>query len=347
MRALAALFTALVLRHAILHKGRTFLTLASVAIGVAVTVAVRLANASAVASFTGTANTVAGGTAVQIVAKGNGLPDGIVLAVRHVQGVASVSPVVSGSLTDGRSQAAYDLVGVDLLAALGMASDQSAPSIGAPGGRFSPTILWRGRIVLSESLARAFHTGLGSGITMLAGSHRVALVVGGIVPDAALPIAARNTIFCDVSTAQEALGRDGLLDRIDLVPLPGVSAKILQARLRAVLPRAAGLTTPGERADQLTKMVSAFQFNLAALAAIALLVGAYLVFNAVSMSVVQRRAEIGTARAVGTTRPTIFAIFLAEGAAVGIVGSALGLLLGRLLANGALRAVAGTFDALY
>ncbi len=347
MRAAASLFGALVVRHALAHKARTALTLASVAIGVAVTVAVRLANASAIASFSSTANMVAGGTVVQVVSNGDGLADRMLLTVRAVDGVASAAPIVSGTLTDEPNQAAYEAIGIDLLAALGMASGDGAPSIGGRRVKLAPTILERGRIIISASLARRLHADLGRSLTLTAGSRPVRLSVGGIVDDAELPLAARSSIFCDLSTAQETFGRPGLLDRIDVVPAAGVAPAALRARLRAALPGSVSFTTPADRAGQLAKMVSAFAFNLAALAAIALLVGAFLLFNAVSMSVVQRNAEIGTARAVGTTRRTIFAIFLLEGAAVGVLGSALGVALGRLLASGALRAVAGTVDALY
>ena len=94
-------------------------------------------------------------------------------------------------------------------------------------------------------------------------------------------------------------------------------------------------------------MLRSFALNLAALSYVALLVGMYLIYNTVAISVVQRRPEIGTLRALGATRRQIFATFLAEGMLFGVAGALLGLLLGALLAQFSVGAVAQTVDTLY
>jgi putative ABC transport system permease protein len=80
---------------------------------------------------------------------------------------------------------------------------------------------------------------------------------------------------------------------------------------------------------------------------ISLVVGAFLIYNTISVSVVRRRAEIGILRAIGASRSTVFALFLAEALLFGVIGAALGVLLGRLLAGGAVRLIADTVNALY
>jgi len=360
MRGFAALFSGLVLRHAALHFGRAALTVASVAIGVGLTVAVRMADASATESFTGAANTVAGGTALQIVTDAGRIQDDVVNIVSAVPGVASVSPIVVGSIavsdpstcTAGADrskcsrQAGFDLVGIDLVAAAGLAEAGSAPPITRPGTKISADIFRRGRVVMSSGLAARLGLTLEARLEAVAGSRAEPLVVGGIVEDTTLPDGWRDVIFADISTAQEALGTYGL-DRIDVVPASGSDPSALAAELRAKLPAGLRVTTPDERSAALRKLTASFSFNLLALAAISLLVGAFLVYNAVAMSVVQRRAEIGVARALGASRSLIFFVFACEGLAVGIVGSVAGLVAGRLLAGAALHVVGRTVDALY
>ncbi|HEY5094651.1 MAG TPA: FtsX-like permease family protein [Candidatus Eremiobacteraceae bacterium] len=360
MRGFAALFSGLVFRYAALHAGRAALTIASVAIGVGLTVAVRIADASATESFTGSANTVAGGTALQIVPDAGRIPDDVLASVRVVPGVASVSPIVMGSIAVSEpsacksaarskcsTQAGFDLVGIDLVAAAGLAESGSAPPIDRNGSaKISAGIFRRGRVVLGSALASRLGLTLGARFEAVAGSRPVPLVVGGIAEDSMLPAGWREVIFADISTAQETFGRHGL-DRIDVVPAPGKNPTALAADLRAKVPPGLRVTTPDERSAALRKLTASFSFNLLALAAISLLVGAFLVYNAVAMSVVQRRAEIGVARALGASRSLIFFVFACEGLAVGLAGSIVGLCIGRLLAGTALHVVGRTVDALY
>ena len=67
-------------------------------------------------------------------------------------------------------------------------------------------------------------------------------------------------------------------------------------------------------------MLAAFHANLTALSWIALIVGLFLVYNTVTISVVARRQEIGTLRALGLTRGKVLLLFLGEAAALAVRG---------------------------
>ena len=346
MRRLAGLFVALVARHAARHRARSGLTVASVAVGVAVVVAVAIANRNAVASFEGSASYVSGGSQIEVTINGNGFPDRSVARAAAVRGVAAASGIIDGSVTDPRNHAAYDLIGLDFLAATGLAPDRTLAA-GFTHAQLSPRIFERGALVMSASLARRLHVALGDSLALLAGVTPQRYFIAGIVDDAAMPLGARGTVFCDLSTAQDTLGRLGRVDRIDIALSGGADSRTVVAALKRALPAGARIETPADRTQALDRMTDAFRFNLAALAAIALLVGAYLVFNAVSMSVVQRRAEIGIARSLGASRGAIFVVFLLEGLAVGSAGALVGALLGLLLAGATLGVVTRTIDQLY
>src|SRR6202035_941623 len=83
------------------------------------------------------------------------------------------------------------------------------------------------------------------------------------------------------------------------------------------------------------KMLAAFRWNLKLLSYIALVVGAFLIYNTISVSVVRRRAEIGIVRALGASRATVLAAFIGEAASLGLIGALIGLPRGRVIAGGA------------
>jgi putative ABC transport system permease protein len=151
----------------------------------------------------------------------------------------------------------------------------------------------------------------------------------------------------DIATAQEALGRFGRLDRIDVTVLPGEDLSRVEAAIRAVVPGSFLIHRPGTRSEENQRMLRAFRWNLRVLSYISLVVGAFLIYNTIAVSVVRRRAEIGILRAIGAARATIFRLFLGEALLLGVIGGAVGVLLGRLLASAAVGLIAGTVNALY
>ena len=84
--------------------------------------------------------------------------------------------------------------------------------------------------------------------------------------------------------------------------------------LRVICPEGTVFTAqrPARRGEQVERMLAAFHLNLTALSWIALVVGLFLVYNTVTISVIARREEIGTLRALGTTRRQVLWLFLGE-----------------------------------
>jgi putative ABC transport system permease protein len=100
---------------------------------------------------------------------------------------------------------------------------------------------------------------------------------------------------------------------------------LTRARLSAALPAGTLLVTSETRNSQVSEMTAAFRFNLTALSLLALLVGVFLIYNAMTFSVVQRRSLFGTLRSIGYTREQVFGMVLGEAALVGALGVGLGL----------------------
>lgn len=353
MRPLARLAVAQLRRR----KAQSALLVASIALGVAVVVAVDLANASAMAAFRRASATVAGRATHAIVGGPTGLDERLYarLATDPRLAAAAVAPVVEAIVDvpalGGRS---LTLLGVDPLADApfrdllgGAAGDQArAGGLDAGPGAF---VTRDDGVVLGRALAAAAGVALGGTLALEAGRPVTATVVALL--EGADPLARRaldGLIVADVGAAQALLGRPGRLDRIDvrLPEAPAARAEAL-AVLAAALPPTAVVEPAGAAATAVASMTAAFRLNLTALSLLALLVGMLLIFNTVRFSVVQRRTTLATLRALGVTRGQIVALVVAEAAVLGAVGAAVGVALGLVLGRGAIALVSQTINDLY
>jgi putative ABC transport system permease protein len=350
---LPPLFSALVLGPLRSGALRTLVTLIAVGLGVAIGLAIDLANATAVASFASSVNIVSNKVNLQVLGAGGGFDERAILRVQRVAGIVYASPTIEDELTVGAkpgrpfSGEILRVLGVDMLRPLpgAAASPGSAPGGLATGASDTWTLVNGHGAFVSAVTARRLGWRRGAIVHAVAGDRDVTLRVAGIIPPDTAGIDS-SVVFVDIATAQEVFGKVGSLDRIDLVADPSRVTDVQRA-VGAVIPPGARVIRPKTRTDEIARMLQSFRLNLAALAYVALLVGMYLIYNTVAISVVQRRPEIGTVRALGATRGAVFRTFVAEGALVGVLGSLCGLGLGAALATLSVAAVSSTVDILY
>jgi putative ABC transport system permease protein len=151
----------------------------------------------------------------------------------------------------------------------------------------------------------------------------------------------------DLAAAQKALNRFGRVDRI-LLKVPATpDLEEWQRRVGAALPAGMEVRPQGTGTNENRRMLAAFRWNLQLLSYIALIVGAFLIYNTISVSVVRRRPETGIVRALGASRGAVMAAFLGEAAFFGLAGAALGLPVGRVMATGAVKLMGATVESLY
>jgi len=93
------------------------------------------------------------------------------------------------------------------------------------------------------------------------------------------------------------------------------------------------VTSLGSQLEQITNITTTLNYFVAGIAAISLLVGAVGIANTMYMSVMERTKEIGTLKALGTTRREILQLFITESALIGLVGGFIGVSLGFLLSG--------------
>ncbi len=323
-----------------LHTG---LMVLGVALGVAVVIAIDIANAAARRGFEQSASAVTGRATHEVRGGPSGLPEDLLARVRLEGVVDAVAPVVEGIVL------ALDLDRQPLLL-LGVDPLSEGPFRGPLGGGFRAEPGFarfftddRG-VLVGAGLARRYGLRIGSPLRVQVEDRIETLEVLGLVhpgPEA-VGAALDGLVLMDVGSAQRLLGRRGRLTRLDLIASPTEAA-----RIERLLPPGARLVPTRERLDTIGQLTAAFSLNLTALSLLALVVGMFLIYNTVTFSVVQRRAVLGTLRALGTTPAQVFALVLLETAAASAVGTLLGLGLGWLLGQGAVRLVTRTINDLY
>lgn len=316
-----------------------------VAVGVAAIAAIHHANRSVTESFREAASAVSGRSDL-VVTGARGVPLGALTRLSFLWELGAFAPVVTGAAVwDDGSGEIVEVLGIDY------GGDRSVREIrlvepSDASGRLR--LSTRRAALLPLALARRHGLVVGARIPLVAGGVRTSLPVGGLLELSGLARASGGDVLVtDIFTAQALLGRDGYVDRVDIVLDPGVSAPAVRALLAARLPAGLSVGSPGRAAATAERMVRAFRFNLNALGSLTLVVGVFLIANALSISVLRRRPEIATLRALGTSRAAVFAVFLGEGLAIGLIGSALGGIAGFFLSRVALAAIAGTVGDIY
>ncbi len=338
------LFYRLMLRPLLQEPVRAMLTILAVTLGVAVVLAIDLAGAAATGSFRASMETLTGDNDLEIVATG-GVPETVVGTIAALPYSIRISPRIEDSAVVVDTKQTLPLIGLDLVAE-GNSERSSAASESSLSAAFAP----------SEEALQAFENPnsiwLGASLGKKPGDRLRLLIndqvceftVRGVYPDSN---GNESAIVMDLAAAQRALNRFGRVDRILLKVPEAPSLDEWQQRLRAVLPAGVELRPEGTGTNENRKMLAAFRWNLRLLSYIALIVGAFLIYNTISVSVVRRRPDIGIVRALGANRGTVLVAFIGEAAFFGLAGAALGLPVGRVMASGAVKLMAATVESLY
>src|SRR5579859_6725420 len=323
------LFRTLILRPLRRDLLRTALTILAVALGVGVVIAIDLAGDAATGSFRSSLETLVGKTDLEIVANG-GVDERWMATLSSLPANARFEPVIEtrGVIAEVGAVTVY---GVDFV----------ARTAGREAGRPLPQNP-DADAVISSGLAKRAGLREGGTITVTLNDEARTFRVAGIAEakDA-------EFVLLDIATAQQALNEYGKLERIDVFVSPREDFNRVEREIRAVLPAGYRVEKPGTRSEENQRMLRAFRWNLRVLSYISLVVGAFLIYNTIAVSVVRRRPEIGILRALGATQRLVLGGFLAEAAFFGTAGGLLGLGLGRLLALVAVRLIGNTVQALY
>jgi len=312
------------------RRGRALLSLAGIALGVALGFGVHLVNRAAIGELAAAVRTAAGEADLEVKAGRAGFPDEVFARIAKLPGVALASPVLEVDATVAGSERAIRLIGIDAFRAAPM-----HPMLFADDPQRIFSLVEPDAVLLSEAAAQALGLRAGGRLAIVVGASSVEFRVADVVPASVVRGVAALT---DIATAQWRLGRIGELNRVDVRLVPGADLEDLRSRIAALLPAGVYVTAVEEAAQASASPSRAYRVNLNVLAMVALFTGGFLVFSAQALEVARRRGEHALLRVLGLERRGIVRLVMLDAAAIGAAGSLAGLALGYALAVGAVRA---------
>ncbi len=194
-----------------------------------------------------------------------------------------------------------------------------------------------GEVAIDQASAKRNHLTLGQQIVIAGRSPARRYTISGIAKFAGSESFGGTTVaLLQSSQAQYVAGEPGAYDSINVAASPSVAPQELASRVRAVLPRTLVVRTGAQEAanqtSELEEKLGFLRTFLLIFAYVALVVGAFIIFNTFSITVAQRTREFGLLRTLGASRAQIMRAVIQEGLLLGVVGGVIGLLGGIALA---------------
>jgi putative ABC transport system permease protein len=262
--------------------------------------------------------------------------------VRSVSGVEEADGSVSGD--------------VNLLDDQGNAiTSNGPPTIAVTTGaeRFDPLTYVEGgkptsdnEIAIDKSTADKYGWKPGAKVTVAGRAPAKAYTVSGVATlGGSENLAGSRLVVFTLPEGQKVTGHDGY-DDISVAAAGGTSPGELKAAIARELGPEFAVRTGKEQAEKqaqdLSDALGFIRTALLVFAAVALLVGSFLIFNTFSVTVAQRTREFALLRTLGASRRQILRSVLAETVVIGLGASVIGIGLGLLLAP-ALKALMSSF----
>jgi putative ABC transport system permease protein len=331
------------------HLLRSLLTIAGIALGVAVFTGMHTANETVGRAFQQTVNRIAGSAQLQVSAGETGFPEEVLERVQSVREVSAAAPVIEAALDTGMAgQGSLLVLGVD------MTGDRSLRDYDLEGGEeevIDDPLIFLAQpdsLIVSREFAGRNRLRLGQKITFKTMSGARRFTIRGIMKPGGLAQAFGGSLgIMDIYATQAVFGRGRMFDRIDIGVQEGVSIDECRKKLEALLGPGFQVEPPSSRGRHFESIARGLSVTINVSSLFALLIGIFIIYNSFAIAITQRRAEIGVLRALGASRWAVERLFLMESAAAGVAGSALGVALGLLMARGIAPGLSGIVQEVY
>ena len=339
----AGLSLALAYRHVRAGLGRMVLSVAAVALGVALVVAIRLMNGAVLASFLDTVDAVAGRAAFHVTA-GDGLTfsEDIVERVAAVPGVRLAVPLVTGvAFPDDESGELLSVYGVDLTHEADVRLYHAADDSGA---LLDDPILFLSRpdsILLARQFAERRGLTTGSLINLSTPGGVKRFTVRGLLdPEGVARTLGGRLVVMDLYAAERAFTADGQINQIDVVVLDDADVDATRRGVATALPPGLTAEETAVRKGVVRRTIGGFQAMVTAFGLLAVVAGFVICYSRLGAIFEARTWEVGLLRAVGLRRVVVFRELLKESLLLGVSGTAAGIPLGVFIGRHALPFVA-------
>jgi putative ABC transport system permease protein len=317
------------------QPGRLLATVLAIALGVALGESVYLVNATALNEFGLATKRLVGEADIIVRGPRDGFSEALYPTLARDSAIAVASPILELQAALPGRRDTLKILGLDPFRAAAL---QPALLGGMAGGFLD--LLHTDGIFLSSGAARQLDVRRGDVLAVTVGSSTKPLRVLGILPEENFP---EPLGVMDIASVQWIFNLLGRLNRVDLRLAAGTPVDAYRSELERRLPPGVLAVAPQIERDRAVTVTRAYRVNLNMLALVALWTGAFLVFSTQSLSVLRRRRSLALLRAIGVTRVGMQWALVGEGAALGMIGSLLGVMLGFGFAAAMLRVLTGDF----
>jgi putative ABC transport system permease protein len=332
------------------QPGRLAFAALSIAIGVALALAIHLVNRSALGEFGAAIAIVNGQAQAQVVARARELPESVFSQLAELAGVHTASPIIEASFAvEGAPRTATGsglplrVIGLDPMRAAAV-TPALVPSLDERFASDPISLFADDAIFLSEAALRAFDRRIGQTIRVVSSTGVVPLRIAGTVSGAQ---SGQMLAVMDIAAFQWRLGWLGRISRVDLRFERGADVLGIRSQAQSLLPQSAIWAEADASEQRMSNLSRAYRVNLNVLALVALLTGAFIVNSALSLLVVRQQAETALLGVLGAPRRLAAQRVLGMALAIGALGSGLGVLTGIALAAGLLATVGGDLGGGY
>ena len=327
-------FSGLSVRNLRARLQRTLLTTVGIVLGVGIVFGVLTLSDTMSGTFNDLFSRAYGAADLTVTAAGGsgGFDEGVAQKVRGYEGVESAAPryALSSSLILERKDKLPDVRGMRLFG-VEPASAELATGFELTDGRFPRK---GGELTLDGGSAEAAGLEIGDKVTIGTPEGPEELELVGLLRIPGGSFGGLAFGMAPLPFAQEAFDKRGQISGIAVEAAEGVPASDLKERLNERLGEGLQAERSETRTQEISGQLQGFKLALLFFAGTSLFVGAFLVFNALSMTILERTRELGMLRALGSTRAMIARSVVAEALLLGVIGSVLGVLFGYGMAKG-------------
>lgn len=348
-------------RHLWARPARTLLTLLGIVLGVSVVLAIQSTNETTLDSLRTVFDRATGQAHLVVVAQNASkqpISDDLPFSLKKVDGVEIAAPALYQTTLLASEASSWEITfsmtGVAagnffLLYGVDFELDPQVRVYALAEGHLPEAEKYQAILPLKTATEKKLQ--IGDKLALLAPDGILRLEIVGLLKDEGVSIINDGMIaFTSFDVIQETFARDDELDEIlirvrrEISDNPQGLAAFKQT-LQDRAGKGAQVIYPAARGQLVSQMLATYQLGLTFFSLIAIFVGAFLIYNAFSMTVVERTREIGMLRAIGMGRWGILSMVLAEASLLSLVGSAAGLGLGVLLARGLILLLGNTATA--
>src|SRR5829696_9647391 len=299
------------------------------------------------ASYDKTDAVIQGKEIVKDSFSGNGvtIPESLLTEVRALPEVEAAG----GNVSPQEANSA-DIIGKDGKA---VAKESSGGSYDPANARFSALKLKTGewaqgpeQVVIDAGTASKEHYKVGDTVKVATGGHTNSYELTGVASFGDVDsLGFASIAVWDVKTAQKLLDRVGRFDSISIAAKPGTSATELVKAVQPLVPANLEVKDSAKQAEEdaedVDEGMAMIRNFLLGFGGIALFVGAFVIFNTLSITVAQRTREFATLRTLGGSRKQVMRSVVLEGLVIGLLASVVGLFAGVGIAK-AMNALVGS-----